>query len=165
MIRIITILLLVVITISTNAQISKVSLQASGLTCSMCNLAVKKSLQKIPFVQDIKADVETATYTLTFKEGQKVELNDIQQAVKKAGFSVSKLIFTSNFNNIAIPQNNQITIDGNTYNLISPSSKKLNGNIDLKIVDKDFVSEKEFKKYKAKLIINSQKQVFNVISI
>ena len=88
MIRIITILLLVAITISSNAQISKVSLQASGLTCSMCNLAVKKSLQKLPFVQDIKADVETATYTLTFKEGQKVELNDIQQAVKKAGFSV-----------------------------------------------------------------------------
>ena len=128
--KIIIVLLLVATTTFANAAITKVSLQVSGLTCSMCNLSVKKSLQKLPFVQDINADVETAIYTLTFKGGENVVLEDIQKAVKKAGFSVANLTFTSNFNNILIPQSNQIIVDGNTYNIINPTSKKLSGNIE-----------------------------------
>ena len=162
---IILLLILAANTFNVKAQIIKASLQASGLTCSMCNLSVKKALQKLPFVGDIQANVETAVYTITFKEGQKVELIDTQKAVKKAGFSVSKLIFTGNFSNIDVPQNNQITVGGNVCNLINSTGKKLNGNLDLMIVNKDFVSEKEFKKYKSKVVRNSQKQLLNVILI
>ena len=33
------------------SQVSKVSLQASGLTCSMCSKAVKSALEEVGFVE------------------------------------------------------------------------------------------------------------------
>ena len=160
---IVMIIVMLSITLSSSfAQITKVTLQASGLTCSMCNLAVKKSLQKLSFIKEIHADVETSIYTLTFKEGEKIILSDIQKAVKKAGFSVAKLVFTSTFNNMLIPENSQIVADGNTYHIIDNKNKKLNGSVDLRIIDKEFVLDKEYKKYKSKIIVNLEKQIFNV---
>ena len=157
------IMLLMFSAITVNAEISKVTLQVSGLTCSMCNLSVIKSLQKLPFIQDIQPDVETAIYIITFKTGETVVLEDIKNAVKKSGFSVAQLIISTNFNNITIPENGEIASDSNTYFVINGKNKKLNGRVELKIVDKDFVSGKEFKNYKQKVITSTAIRLFNVI--
>ncbi len=141
----------VFIGITATSQITSASLQASGLTCSMCNLSVKKSLEKLPFIKDIKPNVETATYQITFKENSNVVLDDLQKSVKKAGFSVAKLSFTSNFNNVSIADKNTFQFNGISYYIINANTKVLDGSINFQIIDKNFTAEKDFNKHKLKL--------------
>ena len=72
--------------------IKKVSLVASGLTCSMCSKAIFKALSKLDFVEEVKVDIEKSMYILTFKNGKKVEVDQIKTAVTDAGFSVQSLV-------------------------------------------------------------------------
>ncbi|MNK07677.1 Heavy-metal-associated domain protein [compost metagenome] len=147
--KIIIIIAVVLFPFMASAQIKKASLQASGLTCSMCSNSVLKSLTAVPFVDKIDSDVETSTFNITFKEGQEVDLDALQKAVSKAGFSVSKLVFTMNVGAIKVKEDAHIDINGKTYHFINVKEKALNGDVDLTLIDKNFVTSKEFKKFKS----------------
>lgn len=159
--KILFIIAVVLISITATAQIKSATLQASGLTCSMCNLSIKKSLEKLPFIEQIKPNVETATYEIAFKENSAIVLEDLQKAVKKAGFSVAKLSFTSSFNNVSIANKNTFELNGISYYIINPKSNVLNGSIPFQIIGKDYTGEKDFKRHKQKL----NPQFVNVIQL
>ncbi len=151
--------------LTAQAQIKRAELQVSGLTCSMCNLSVKKSLEKIPFIKSIKADVETATYQIAFSDNRVIAFADIQNAVKRAGFSVAKLSFTSYFNNLAVAENTQINLGGSSYYVVASKTKTLQGEVAFQIVDKGFMLDKDFKKYQAKLKSSTEKPLINVVQL
>jgi copper chaperone CopZ len=73
--------------------IKKVSLVASGLTCSMCSKAIFKALTKLDFVDEVKVDIEQSKFVLTFKSGKTVVIDQIKSAVADAGFSVQSLVY------------------------------------------------------------------------
>jgi copper chaperone CopZ len=75
------------------AEIKKVTLVASGLTCSMCSKAIFKALTKLDFVEEVKVDIEKSMYILAFKSGKKVEIDQIKLAVTDAGFGVQSLVY------------------------------------------------------------------------
>jgi mercuric ion binding protein len=75
------------------SEIKKVSLVASGLTCSMCSKAIFKALTKLDFVEEVKVDIEKSMYSLTFKKGKKADIDQIKLAVTDAGFGVQSLIY------------------------------------------------------------------------
>jgi copper chaperone CopZ len=64
------------------AQVSRVSLQASGLTCSMCSKAVKNALEKVSFVDKVQVDIKNQQYNLSFKEGSTVDFDALSGAVE-----------------------------------------------------------------------------------
>ena len=142
------IILIVVVFIScvSFAQFSKAKLQASGLTCSMCSKAVKVALEKVPFVQEVKVDIKSQEYAITFKEGSNVEFDDLKKAVEDAGFSVASLKVTANFNDVKVEKDKHIQIGGKNFHFLNGADQSLNGERTLTIVDKNFVSAKEFKK-------------------
>jgi mercuric ion binding protein len=72
-------------------DIKKVTLVASGLTCSMCSKAIFKALTSLDFVADVKVDIEQSKYILSFKSGKKVAIDQIKLAVTDAGFGVQSL--------------------------------------------------------------------------
>jgi copper chaperone CopZ len=72
--------------------IKKVTLVASGLTCSMCSKAIFKALTKLDFVEEVKVDIEQSKFILTFKSGKTVIIDQIKAAVADAGFSVQSLV-------------------------------------------------------------------------
>ena len=74
-------------------KIKKVTLVASGLTCSMCSKAIFKALSKLDFVEEVKVDIEKSMYILAFKTGKKVEIDQIKSAVTDAGFGVQSLVY------------------------------------------------------------------------
>ena len=88
-----------------NAQFEKADVQVSGLTCSLCQLATQKALKTLDFVSDIKPDLNKNIYVLTFKKDKAVDLDLIKKKVKEAGFSVSKLVATFNFNKLSVSNN------------------------------------------------------------
>ena len=146
-----TILVLVVIlsSIASQAQFKSANLQAAGLTCAMCTKAINKALEKLPFIQSVTADIQSSSFQIIFKEGQTVDVDGLKKAVEEAGFSVAKLKLTGEFDHVAIQNDTHVQINGRTFHFLNTRSQTLEGEKVITLVDKDFVSAKEYKKYSA----------------
>ena len=117
------------------AQISKAEIIATGLTCSMCSNAINKQLKTLPEVVTVETDLNTNTFTVTLKEGNDLSPKVFKEKVEKAGFFVGSLVVTSK------PE----TITKSAYILVNDKLSNAS-EIQFKILDKGFVTEKEFKK-------------------
>jgi copper chaperone CopZ len=129
------------------AQIKKAQLQAAGLTCAMCSNATLKALETLPFVDKVDTDLDNSLFTLTFKPGAPVSIDAIKDKVQDAGFSVAKLILTASFDNVSIQPDAHVTYNGNTFHFIDVKQQVLNGDRNITVIDKDFVTARQFKKY------------------
>lgn len=117
------------------AQISKAEIIATGLTCSMCSNAINKQLKTLPEVVTVETDLNTNTFTVTLKDGNDLSPKVFKEKVEKAGFFIGSLVVTSK------PE----TITKSTYILVNDKLSNAS-EIQFKILDKGFVTEKEFKK-------------------
>ena len=142
------ILLLAALAVSlvANAQVNKVSLQASGLTCSMCSNAINKSLKTLDFVLKVDADIKTYSFEILFKPNSKVDFDLIRKKVESAGFTVSAFYATLNFSNIPVNAGKPVVLQDKTFLFVDTKNQILNGDKQVKIIDKGFVSAKEYKK-------------------
>lgn len=121
--------------IKSNAQIIKVEIRATGLTCSMCSNAINKQLKSMEEVVSVETDLNTNTFTVTLKEGNDLSPKIFKEKVEKAGFFIGSLVIT------AKPE----TITKSSYILVN--DKKSNASeVQFQVVDKGYVTEKEFKK-------------------
>lgn len=132
-----------------SAQYKKASLQAAGLTCAMCSNATFKALKTLPFVDKIDTDLNNTTFILHFKPNAAVNLDQIRDKVENAGFSVAKLTVTANFDKVKVENDTHIPFAGQTLHFLNITPQVLQGEKDITIVDKNFVSAKTFKKYSA----------------
>ncbi len=149
--NLITIIAMLVLPFVTQAQIKEVKLQASGLTCSMCSNSIHKALEKLSFVKNVKSNVETSVFTIDFKDKANVDIAAMQKAVKKAGFSVADFVMTVKFKSVAVQNKSNLNIADDKFYLIDTKSKILDGLVDLRVLNKDFMSKKDFKKVEKKI--------------
>ena len=150
------------ISLSVNAQIKNANLVASGLTCSMCSNSIFKSLNRISFVESVESDVENSSFKIIFKKDEKIDLDALQKAVVGAGFSVAKLTFIINTSPLNVQDKSLVEIDGMSFYFVNTKYITLDGEVELRLLDKEFNSPKEYKKVKSKLYSDSDKRVFNV---
>ena len=136
----------VALSMAAGAQVTKVSLQASGLTCSMCSNSINKALKTLDFIEKIEADVKTYTFEISFKANSNVDFNKIKKKVEDAGFTVSGFVATIYFNNVQVKNNEPVTIDNKTFLFINTREQSLDGAKEIKVLDKGFVSSKEYKR-------------------
>jgi copper chaperone CopZ len=132
--------------IITNGQIIRAELTATGLTCSMCSKATYKQLTSIPEVENVEPDLNNTAFILFFKSGSAVNISNIKEKVEEAGFAVGELLVVFNFKNQQAENNKTFTLDNTTYTFMDTKSGNLTGEVKLKILDKGFVVEKEYKK-------------------
>ncbi len=130
----------------TNAQITKAELTATGLTCSMCSRATYKQLTSIPEVEKVETDLNKTAFILHFKNGSAVDPGKLKQKVEDAGFSVGELIVVFNFTNQKAENNSSFTQNNITYTFMDTKPGVLAGEVKVKLLDKGFVVEKEYKK-------------------
>ncbi|WP_143305213.1 heavy-metal-associated domain-containing protein [Chitinophaga vietnamensis] len=146
--KIITIILFVLgISIGANAQYKKASLQANGLTCAMCSNATLKALKTLPFIDNIDTDLNNTTFILHFKPDATVDIDAIKKKVEDAGFSVGKLVITANFKDVKVSNDAHVAFAGNTLHFMHVKNQVLNGDKDITVIDKDFVSAKQFRQH------------------
>ncbi|MES3019610.1 MAG: heavy metal-associated domain-containing protein [Bacteroidota bacterium] len=132
------------------AQFEKAEVWVSGMTCSMCQMATQKSLKTIDYIGSIEPNLKTNSFILTFKKGKEVDLDVIKKKIKDAGFSVSRLITTFNFNNRTSVTNNFVfTYAGSTYRFVNVGDKVLHGEVNLLLLSSGFVSTSDYKRYSA----------------
>jgi len=132
--------------LSASAQVSKITLQASGLTCSMCNNAISKALKTLPYAESVKADIKNASFDIIVKPGSTPSFDEIKKKVEGAGFSVASMKVTMKFNNASIQNNEHINADGFTFHFLNVKDQLLNGEQTIQILDKGFVPQKTFAK-------------------
>ncbi len=131
------------------AQFTGAGLQAAGLTCAMCTKAINKALEKLSFIGSVEPDIKTSTFNISFKPGAEVDFDQLKKAVEDAGFSVAKLTVTGKFAPVSIQNDAHVVIDGKTFHFLGVKAQTLEGERSLVLVDKDYLSAREFKKYSA----------------
>ena len=129
-----------------NAQITKAELTATGLTCSMCSKATYKQLTSIPEVEKVETDLNKTAFIIHFRNGSAVDPGELKKKVEDAGFAVGELIVVFNFNNQKAEDNSSFTQDNITYIFMDTKPGVLTGEVKVKVLDKGFVVEKEYKK-------------------
>lgn len=137
------------ISLQSNGQFTKANLQAMGLTCAICSNAVNQSLQKLPFVQSVKTDLEKTAFNVYFKPDSEVNIDAIKEAVEAAGFTVGNLKLTGNFYNLPIKNDEHFKIGNDQFHFLNSRDQVINGEITFTILDKSFVSGKTFKTVKS----------------
>ena len=118
-----------------NAQISKAEIRATGLTCSMCSNAINKQLKSIPEVASVDTDLNTNTFTVILKKDNTLTPKNFKDNVEKAGFFIGSLIVF--MDSEGIKSKNYINVN---------DSKSVGSEAKIKILDKGFVTAKEYKK-------------------
>lgn len=140
------VIIAVLFAVSAKAQVSKVSLQASGLTCSMCSNSINKSLKSLDYVEKVMANIKTSTFDITFKPGATVNFDQLKKKVEDAGFFVANLTATVNFNNLVVEKDEHYNVAGMNIHFLNAKGQVLNGEQAIQVVDKGYVSAKAFKK-------------------
>lgn len=128
------------------AQFSRANLQATGLTCAMCSNAINKALQKLSFVESVKSDIKNSAFSIVFKSDVPLNIDAIKDAVEGAGFSVGSLSITGNFDNVQVEADKHIRIGNSIFHFLNIQPQTLTGEKSIQVVDKNFVSAKQFKK-------------------
>lgn len=132
--------------VQANAQIIKAELMATGLTCSMCSNAINKQLKALTDVENVTTDLNTNTFTVYLKKGNSFTPKTFRDKVEKAGFFVGSLVLTMPFNNIKAADNVAYNLNNVSYIFVDTKPQVLKGEVKVKVLDKGFVTQKEFKK-------------------
>ena len=133
------------VTTTLDAQVTKATLQASGLTCSMCSNAINKSLKSLSFVEKVEDNIKNSSFEITFKPGNKVEIDQLKEKVEDAGFFVASLTAVIHFSNTALANDTHVEIDGATFHFLNIKDQVADGEKTVKILDKGYVTAKAFK--------------------
>lgn len=128
------------------AQIKTVNLQASGLTCSMCSNSINKALYTIDYVTNVKANIKSSSFEISFKPDAKIDFDLLKKKVEDAGFHVAKLTAVVNFDNQKVENDKHINFNGIVLHFLHVTEQQLNGEKTIQVLDKGFVSSKDFKK-------------------
>ena len=128
-------LIVMLLSTNANAQISKAEIRATGLTCSMCSNAINKQLKTLPEVVNVDTDLNTNTFTITLKEGNTLNPKVFKDKVEKAGFFIGSLVLITKSE----------TINQSAYVLVNKAVNTAS-EIQIQVLDKGYVTEKEFKK-------------------
>ncbi len=144
------IVLVIIMTValgSVEAQFTKANLQASGLTCAMCSKAIDNALKQLSFIEAVKPDIKNSAFNIVFKEKAVVDIDALKNAVEDAGFFVAKLKITGSFSNTEVKNDQHINFAGSEFHFINVSDQVLNGEKEITVVDKNFLTATAFKKY------------------
>lgn len=131
------------------AQVSKVTVQAGGLTCSMCSNSITKALKTLSFADGVFANISSSSFDIKIKPGSKVSFDEIKKKVEDAGFFVANMKATVHFKGEDIAENEHVKVDGLTFHFLNVKDQTLTGDRAIQIVDKGYVSAKTFKKNEA----------------
>ena len=139
-------ILFVIFSSAIPAQVSRVDIQCSGLTCSMCSNAINKSLKSLDFVDKIEPNIKTSTFGLTFKGGKSIDFDLLKKKIEDAGYSVANFVATVQFQNATTIANQAISVGDKTFEISNSKDLLLSGTRLVRVIDKGFVPAKEYKK-------------------
>lgn len=128
------------------AQVRSATIQASGLTCSMCSNSIFKALKTLDFVAHVEPNIKNSTFVISFKPGVEIDFDKLKAKVEDAGFFVANFTVLVNVEKLAISNDAHVNVGNEVFHFLNVKDKVLSGEQTFRILDKGFVSAKEFKK-------------------
>ncbi len=125
-------------------------LELHGLVCSLCSNSVERSIRKLPFIQTVETDLESAIANIAAKDSDDLSFYAIAKAVEKAGFSVGKFVVYYRLNE------DQKEVQFGQERVAFIDDKHTSGAAIIQLVEKPFVSSKEWKTWRTKLTSNAE---------
>jgi len=135
-----------ILTLSLNAQVKKVTIQASGLTCSMCSNSINKSLKSIPYVDKVTPNIKSSSFEISFKPNAVVNFDQLKKKVEDAGFFVAKFTALVNFEKQKVGNDDHINVQNINYHFLNVKEQEIAGDQTVQLLDKGYVPAKDFKK-------------------
>jgi copper chaperone CopZ len=147
-----------------SAQFKKAQIQASGLTCSLCSNAINKALKTLPFVAEVKSNIQASAFDVSFKPGANVDFDAIEQKVSGAGFSVAQLKVLTQFPATTIQPTAEVSVAGTALYFLQVSPQTIQGDKEIIVLGKKFLLPKEYAKYSAalKAVPTANKKIYFV---
>ena len=136
------------------AQIQSVHIGVNGLTCSQCTRNVEMSLRKLPFVQDVKMNLEHTDGVITLKPKIIFNPRAIAKAVKDAGFSLRFFTATLDFTRLSTDEP-CFEIYGDSYNLMGQKVVPQQPEV-VQFIDDGFMPAAALKKWRPLMIPTCQ---------
>lgn len=154
----------------TSAQINKAEIVATGLTCSMCSNAIYKQLQKIPSTEKVETNLNTNTFTVYLKKGNQTKPLELKENIEKAGFFVGSMIVYLPSESLKSKSETTLGQTKTSFVFLEGNAKIDKGQTKVKIIDKGYLTAKEFKKQskvyaKKTNLSNSSADVYHVKSV
>ena len=135
-----------IVTMSSYAQITKAEIIATGLTCSMCSNAINKQLKSMDEVANVSTNLNTNTFTVTLKQNSTLTANTLKESVEKTGFFIGSMVLTIDLGTVKIAENEKLTKRSGTYVFVNGGDKAIEGLVKVQVLNEGFVTKKEFKK-------------------
>lgn len=132
--------------VAVQAQVKNITIQASGLTCSMCSNSIFKALKTLDFVENVVPNIKTSSFDISFKPSMEIDFDKLKAKVEDAGFFVAGFTITYQFDNMPVVNDTHVTLGSHVFHFLNVKDGVLSGEKKIRILDKGFVSAKEFKK-------------------
>jgi len=151
----------------TFAQFSGGRLQATGLTCALCNKAIHQSLEQLPFVTKVEADIKSSSFTLTFGGNGGVSPAKLKAAVEDAGFFVGELQLTGTWNQDPIEGGVPFVWGEQTFEFISAKTPATSKAFNCIVVGKGYLTEKGLKRIRTEYseFLKTDKALFQLLFV
>ncbi len=134
--------LFVLISQTALAQLAKVEIQATGLTCSMCSNAINKQLKSLTDIASVATDLNTNTFVVQLKPNNNLSPRTFKESVEKAGFFIGTMVVQLN--------SSVLNATSNRYIALEDKTAVKNQEIRIQILNKGYVTQKEYKKLEKK---------------
>lgn len=116
-------------TFSSNAQIQKVDQEVFGMDCAPCAYGLERGLKKMEGLQNVRVSLNDGKAYLKLSENNSLSLREIQEEVKKNGFSAKKAEVVIEGKLINENGGFELETGTETYSVVNSSSGDLNSKL------------------------------------
>lgn len=161
--KIVYIIICLFVTLSSPAQISKVEIAATGLTCSMCSNAIYKQLKTIRGIDTVMTDLNKNLFIVHIKPNMPLTPQIFREKVEAAGFFIGSMELLMSLPVTEISDNLKV----GQYTFIDSKAKTETGEIRVRVLNKGYVTTKEYNKLlrqynKYPSFLNNSEDIFHI---
>lgn len=77
------------------AEFKTVKVKVAGLSCPFCAYGLEKKLSQVAGVTNVSTDLKSGTVNLSLTEGESVSVRSLDEAVRRAGFTLESVSVTA----------------------------------------------------------------------
>ncbi|HWZ23542.1 MAG TPA: heavy metal-associated domain-containing protein [Cytophagaceae bacterium] len=127
-----------------NAQFISAEVGVDGFTCSQCALSVDNSIRQLPFVQDVKMDLNNGVALISFRKNKEISIDKIAKKIYDAGFSVRYIHADYNFNNLSVDDYSIYKEEKDEFHFVGVGKNSFNGPVSIIFLNKRLISKKDY---------------------
>jgi copper chaperone CopZ len=126
------------------AQLNSVEVAVDGFTCSLCAKSVENSLRQLPFVSNVKMDLNKNIASIFFIKDRLVDIHKIAKKVYDSGYTVRYIHANCSFSDVKCSDYSIYKIGSDEYHFLDMGMNIINGTFTIVFLNKKLISKKEY---------------------